>query len=562
MLCKDGGVKIFDFGIAHAGDHNVTGTGQLIGTLKYMAPEQVNSKTGDSRVDIFSTGVVLYQLITSHLPFEGENTAATILKIVHEPPPPLCNFLAAYPPEIEPILLRAMAKNPDDRYASADEFALDLEHLVGQLKEELIDREMQGVGPLLDRGEFYEARRLLLRVLTVDHQHSSAVRQLREVQQRILQYEIEQKALELRQLAEKALAGGQYEEAQEHVDRALTLTRDDLGLKQLREDIRSEASRAEKLYSALNTAQTAQAEGDLDAARKAAEEALALEPENAQAKTLSRLISREVEERSRQHQMEGYLKEASQEISSRRFTVALEILKRAQQLHPAAAQVRSLIASAIAGQEQERRRSESQASGHEIKDALNCDDHRSASEKADPSHAQLEIGSDGLNEDRLRIIERQLAAFIGPLAKVLVKRAAAKTTSTLELYAALAADLEREDDRRAFLAKRTELEVGNPGVCSKQVSAEAAPVPALPGAASSSQEITPAAVERAAHLLAAHLGPIATVLARKEAKRAANLGSFYVLLAEHVAEPAERERFLKMAGIQKDSTIRSSVTPT
>jgi serine/threonine protein kinase len=67
MICKDGGIKIFDFGIAHAGHTTLTRTGEVLGTLRYMAPEQVNSKSTDSRTDIFSTGVVLYQLITDHL---------------------------------------------------------------------------------------------------------------------------------------------------------------------------------------------------------------------------------------------------------------------------------------------------------------------------------------------------------------------------------------------------------------------------------------------------------------------------------------------------------------
>jgi hypothetical protein len=312
-------------------------------------------------------------------------------------------------------------------------------------------------------------------------------------------------------------------------------------------------------------------------------------------------------------------------------------------LDPAAPQLHSLIASAVAGHEQERRQTSLQASVRGIEDALNRDDYRSACEKANealvrfpadrnllqlkalvdrqrlrrenkllddqqlaaapqqfetdrtgeldekpeniaspsraepqvassatqtasnervPSPAQPEIGSDGLTEGKLRIIERQLAAFIGPLAKVLVKRASAKTSSTLELYASLAADLEREDDRKAFLARRAELDTGHASIPTRHVSAEVAPAPPLPLAGSASSEITPAAIERAAHLLAAHLGPIASVLARKEAKRAADLRSFYELLAAHVAEPAERECFLKVAGIQNDSTIKSSVTPT
>ena len=75
MVLKTGGVKIVDFGIAHIGDKTVTRTGQLIGSLGYMSPEQVNGKPIDTRTDIFSTGVVLFQLLTYALPFDGDSTA-------------------------------------------------------------------------------------------------------------------------------------------------------------------------------------------------------------------------------------------------------------------------------------------------------------------------------------------------------------------------------------------------------------------------------------------------------------------------------------------------------
>ena len=161
------------------------------------------------------------------------------------------------------------------------------------------------------------------------------------------------------------------------------------------------------------------------------------------------------------------------------------------------------------------------------------------------------MGSDELNEAALQIIERQLAAFIGPLAKVLVKRAAGKTSSALELYTILAAVLEREEDRKAFLARRAELG-GSKASTPTSVSApvQAAPTVIAPMDVSSPGEITPAAIEQAARKLAAHLGPIAAVLARKDAKRAATLRDFYGLLAEHVANPSDRERFLKEAGVQ------------
>jgi serine/threonine-protein kinase len=167
------------------------------------------------------------------------------------------------------------------------------------------------------------------------------------------------------------------------------------------------------------------------------------------------------------------------------------------------------------------------------------------------TRTQTGSGSDQLNEAALQIVERQLAAFIGPLAKVLVKRAATKTTSAFELYTILAAVLEREEDRKAFLARRAELG-GSKASPSTPLSAPVQAVPTVIAAmdVAPPSEITPAAIEQAARKLAAHLGPIATVLAKKDAKRAATLRDFYGLLAEHVTNPSDRERFLKEAGVQ------------
>jgi tetratricopeptide (TPR) repeat protein len=597
MLCKDGGIKIFDFGIARAGDQNVTRTGEVIGTLQYMAPEQVNSRSVDFRADIYATGVVLYQLLTNHLPFEGHNTATTILKIVQEPPPPISTFLTTYPPEIEKVLERALAKNPNDRYASADDFAFDLEDLLGPLKEELVGREMQAAASSLEQGQVYEAQGTLQRLLRIDPQNGSAIRLLREVQQRIQRAEIGNQVHDLRGLAEMALEAEHFEEAQDYADRALGLDRSDTSLLELRKKVAAASSRAKKLHEALERAQAAQAEGNLEAALRAAEEALELAPDNSQARTLHRLISRQIGERSRRDQIEGLLQQARQRISARTFTAALEILKQAEELDPDSPQVQSLAASAAAGQENERRRRELDVLVREIEEALDHDDFRRASEKAgeaafrfpeDQKLLQLkaladrqrefaerrqsvaglpavddsvsaptapassaEGAADALTPEKLQIIERQLASFMGPLARVLVKRAAAKTSNTSALYEMLAADLERDEDRKAFLAKRAEAQGGQAHVpTSRPVAAEAAPKPVPQPAGPAREEITPAAVELAAHFLAAHLGPIATVLARKEAQRAASLRDLYEHLAEHVADLAERERFLKVAGVQ------------
>lgn len=389
MLAKDGGVKIFDFGIAHVDDQSVTKTGQIVGTLSYMSPEQVNGKPVDARTDLFSTGVVLYQLFTDHLPFEGESTSTTLLKIIYDPPPPLTNFLTAYPPELETILLRALAKDREERYHSADEFALDLGQLQGHLKQEVIAQHLKEVGVLLERADIYKAKDHLLQVLKTDSQHAQATQLLREVQQRIKREEVSQQIRKLRSRAEEAVAREQFDIAQESIDQALTLDKNNSDLLRLRESVRAAAVRAQKLHSALKLADSAHQDGDLDTAKQAVEEALQIAPDDTQAKALYRAIHRDWVERSRQRQLENYLYEARQDISSRKFTAALDILKLAQGLDPDAPQVHALIESAAAGREQERRRKDLEAISREIEDALNRDDYRSACLKADEGLARF-----------------------------------------------------------------------------------------------------------------------------------------------------------------------------
>ena len=110
MILNDGNVKIVDFGIARIGDASLTRTGQVVGTITYMSPEQINAQVVDGRTDIFSCGVMLYELLTGSNPFDGKDTASTLLKIIHEPPPPLKNFLTVYPPELEEALHRALPR--------------------------------------------------------------------------------------------------------------------------------------------------------------------------------------------------------------------------------------------------------------------------------------------------------------------------------------------------------------------------------------------------------------------------------------------------------------------
>ncbi len=421
MLAKDGSIKIFDFGIAKMGDQNVTkSASQIVGTLYYMSPEQVNGQPVDGRTDLFSTGVVLYQLVTSHLPFEGESTTTTLLKITREPPPPLKNFLTVYPPELEAIVLRALAKDREERYQSADELMLDLRQMQGHLKQELIDRNMEEVALLIERSDLYKAKDRLVQVLKIDQQNTRANQMLREVQGQIQRQEVNAQVGKLRERAQEALSHNQFPMAQECLDRALSLDKNNAELQRMLEEVREAAARVEKLHGVLKAAEAAHAEGKLDSAKEAVEEALELAPDDPQAKALYRVIHRDWVERSRQRQMESYLADARQQISVRRFTAALEILKDAEALDPQAPQVQALLESASAGQQQERRRKELEAVVREVEDALNRDDFQTACSQAsdglsrfpgDRTLLKLQVLAEKQRqvEERKRFVDEQLA---------------------------------------------------------------------------------------------------------------------------------------------------------
>jgi serine/threonine-protein kinase len=130
MLCNDGSLRIMDFGIAKAASSKrITfgGFSPTLGTPDYMAPEQVKGQRGDERTDIYSLGAILYEMVTGHLPFEGQNAYQVMnARLVGDPVAPHTHN-PALRPEVEEIVLHAMARNPNDRYQTAAEFKAELD---------------------------------------------------------------------------------------------------------------------------------------------------------------------------------------------------------------------------------------------------------------------------------------------------------------------------------------------------------------------------------------------------------------------------------------------------
>ena len=134
MVSGDGVAKIVDFGIARLAEQKLTQTGHVLGTVTYMSPEQLQGQTLDGRSDIFAVGVMLFEVLTSVLPFAAENTGSAIANILYRQPLKLSSFLANYPGDLDDIIAKCLAKEPSDRFQTGGELADRISRVQEQMR--------------------------------------------------------------------------------------------------------------------------------------------------------------------------------------------------------------------------------------------------------------------------------------------------------------------------------------------------------------------------------------------------------------------------------------------
>ena len=151
IVDREGRVKVADFGIARAGTSQMTEAGSIIGTAQYLSPEQARGAPVDESSDLYSTGIVLYELLTGQVPFNGETPVEIAMKHLSQTPEPPSTLRHEIPRDVDLVVLRALAKEPVDRYRSAAEMDRDLELVargesVGPETEEAATVVLAGVG--------------------------------------------------------------------------------------------------------------------------------------------------------------------------------------------------------------------------------------------------------------------------------------------------------------------------------------------------------------------------------------------------------------------------------
>src|SRR5436190_9788954 len=149
IVGPDDRLKVTDFGIARAGASEMTETGSIMGTAQYISPEQAQGHRVEAASDIYSIGIILYEMLTGRVPFEGESAVAIALKHVSELPRPIRSIRLDVHPDLEAVVMRALAKDPAQRYRNAEEFIAALQGARAAIEASGDGQDTAGFAPVM-----------------------------------------------------------------------------------------------------------------------------------------------------------------------------------------------------------------------------------------------------------------------------------------------------------------------------------------------------------------------------------------------------------------------------
>lgn len=359
IVQSDGLVKLLDFGIARADEDKIDGgmtrTGTLVGTPAYMAPERLQGNPIDGRSDIFALGVVLYQLLTSKLPFDAEYPAI-LHQILEQEPAPLSSVLSDYPAQLDQVVERALAKKPMDRYASAGDMGADLNAIGARLKAERVSELFEEAEAAVQKADYTEAKQLIRLILRIDARHAGAKKLSATVNEALRLMEARRRIDQLLRVAEESIEAKDWEHALTICGEALALEPESVQLLALKAKAEAGKARREQVRKLLREVELARAAGDFDSAKKSARAASELEPTDSKILAICTVLTREAEEQQRKVQVRALLSAARDQLSCRALEAAAKTIAEAEELEPTSAETLHLKDEIAAALEQQRRK--------------------------------------------------------------------------------------------------------------------------------------------------------------------------------------------------------------
>jgi hypothetical protein len=357
IVQQDGLAKLLDFGIARADEDHVDGgmtrTGTLVGTPAYMAPERLEGAKFDGRSDIFSAGVVLYQLLTGRLPFDAEYPAI-LSQILQQDPPPLSEFISEYPPQLDQIIEKALAKKAADRYSSAGDMATDLNAIGSQLKAHRIAELLIEAQSAAEKREYTEAKQFIRQILRIDSQNADAKKLNTALIEELRLQETRRRVEQLIHLAEEAVAARNWDHAVTVCREGLNLDEENSKLAALMANAGAGQERKERVRKLLREAEASRASGNLEAATESAKAASELEPSDSKILAICTALAREAAEQRHRVQLRELLAGARERLAAHSLEEASRFVAQAEEIEPSNSEVSHLrdeISAAIGQQE-------------------------------------------------------------------------------------------------------------------------------------------------------------------------------------------------------------------
>jgi len=343
-VTQGGEVKIMDFGIAHLQSSTMTKSGLVLGTVHYMAPEQIEGHKVDHRADIFSVGAIAYELIAYRRPFDGESLTAIMFRIMNERPDPR-PLSTPYSPALDAIVMKALERDPDRRYQGLDDMQVDLEAILRESGTRLPERPAWGRPSderqarvaklvedgqeLLAQGQPEAALEKANEALQISPTEATVRELLRIAEGEVTARRVEREVADLRSSMERARAEGQLQRALAQCRRLMELRPGDPQVAKIGSEIEI-AIHDREVEQLCSLALAYSADGDTELASKIAAKIERLSPRSPRYLKLKSFLDDE----QKKHEADAIVATAREHLAEGNLVAAHGAAERALELLP------------------------------------------------------------------------------------------------------------------------------------------------------------------------------------------------------------------------------------